>query len=146
MLSEQVLALWRRLVAFMKALDLLHLAMRAIVPAHRHGHQNGQQREYILYCCFVCYRHGGRRGDTERIVARWRRPVASGISLDMLDRAMPSVSHRRTAMSIIMASDRGTFVRCCRLFCLIKMQPRPVVTAHLFSFLRQNIVCMFCTR
>ena len=34
MISEQVLARWRRLVAFRKALDLLHQAIYAKVPAH----------------------------------------------------------------------------------------------------------------
>ena len=33
---------------------------------------------------------------------------------------MPSVLHRRTATAIKMASDRGTFVCCCRLFRLIE--------------------------
>jgi hypothetical protein len=34
-------------VAFMKALDLLHRAMRSIAPAHRHGYQNGPRRRCI---------------------------------------------------------------------------------------------------
>ncbi len=37
MISEQVLAQWRRLVAFRKALDLLHQAIYTKVPAHRVG-------------------------------------------------------------------------------------------------------------
>ena len=49
MLSEQLLAQWRRLVAFMKAMDLLHQAMHGIVPAHRHGDWNGQQSGNILH-------------------------------------------------------------------------------------------------
>jgi len=43
-ISERVLARWRRLVAFMKAMNLLHWVMHGIVPAHRHDHRNGQQR------------------------------------------------------------------------------------------------------
>jgi len=89
---------------------------RGIVPPHRddhrNGHQSGQNR------CVDC-RPGGRRGDTERVVARWRRPVASGKALVMLHRAMRSVSHRRTAMTIEMARDGGTFVRRRRLFRLL---------------------------
>jgi len=83
----------------MKALDLLHRAMCAIVPLHRDHHQNGHQSGYILhYHCVDC-RPGGRRGDTERVVTRWQRSVASGEALVMLHRAMRSLSHRRTAMA-----------------------------------------------
>jgi hypothetical protein len=55
----------------------------------------------------------------QRVVARWRRPVASGKALVMLHRAMRSVSHRRTALTIEMARDGGTFVRRRRLFRLL---------------------------
>ena len=92
---------------------------RGIVPPHRDHHRNGHQSGYILHRCFVCCRPGGRQGDTERVVARWRRPVASGKALVMLHRAMRSVSHRRTAMTIEMARDGGTFVRRRRLFRLL---------------------------
>ena len=70
----------------------------------------------LIHRCFVCCRPGGRQGDTERVVARWRRPVASGKALVMLHWAMRSVSHRRTAMAIKMARDRGAFVRRRRLY------------------------------
>ena len=89
---------------------------RGIIPSHRDGHQNGHQSEYILHRCFVCCRPGGRRGDTERVVARWRRPVASGVALDMMHRAMPHVSLQRFCMAIEMSSDGGAFVRHRRLF------------------------------
>ena len=89
---------------------------RGIVPLHRDHHQNGHQSGYILhYRCVDC-RPGGRRGDTERVVARWRRSVASGEALVMLHQAMRSVLHRRTAMTIEMARDGGTFVHHRRLF------------------------------
>ncbi len=91
---------------------------RDIIPPHRDGHQNGHQSEYILHRCFVCCRPGGRRGNTEREVARWRRPVASGVALDMMHRAMPHVSLQRFRMAIEMSSDGGAFVRHRRLFCL----------------------------
>jgi hypothetical protein len=64
-------------------------------------------------------RPGGRRGDTERVVARWRRPVASGKALVMLHWMMRSVLHRRTAMAIKMARNGGAFVRRRRLFRLL---------------------------
>ena len=37
---------------------------------------------------------------SERVVARWRRSVASGEALVMLHRVMRSVLHRPTAMAI----------------------------------------------
>ena len=50
---------------------------RSIVPPHRDGHQNGQQSGYMLqYRCVDCC-PGGCRGDTERVITRWQRPVAS---------------------------------------------------------------------
>ena len=61
---------------------------RGIVPAHRDGHQNSQQSGYILHNRCVDCRPGGRRGDTERVVARWWRPVASSEALVMLHRGM----------------------------------------------------------
>ena len=71
-----------------------------IIPLHRDGHQNGQQSGYMFhYRCVDCH-PGGRRGDTEQVVARWRRPAASGEALVMLHRSMRSVSHWRTAMAI----------------------------------------------
>ena len=85
---------------------------RGIVPAHRDGHQNSQQSGYILHNhCDDCH-PGSRRGDTERVVARWRRPVASGEALVMLHWGMRFILHRRTAMAIEIAHGGGTFI--CR--------------------------------
>ena len=92
---------------------------RGIVLAHRDGHHNGRQTGHILHLRFVCCCPGGRRGDTEPVVARWRRPMASGEALVMLHRAMRSVLHRRTTMAIEMARDGGAFVCRCRLFQLL---------------------------
>ncbi len=92
---------------------------RGILPPHRNRYRNGHQSGYILhYRCVDC-RPGGRRGNTERVVTRWRRSVASGEALVVLHRAMRSVSHRRTAVAIEMARDGGTFVRRRRLFRLL---------------------------
>jgi hypothetical protein len=41
-ISEQNLARWQRLVAFMKAMNLFYWVKRAVLPAHHHGHRNGQ--------------------------------------------------------------------------------------------------------
>ena len=51
------------------------------VPAHHDGHQNSQQSGYILHQYFVDCHPGGCPGDTERVVARWQRPVASDEAL-----------------------------------------------------------------
>jgi len=61
---------------------------RGIVPVHRHGHRNDQQSGFILHRRTVCCRPGCRRGNTERVVARWRRLVASIKALDLLHRVM----------------------------------------------------------
>ena len=93
--------------------------LHGIVPPHRHGHQNGQQSWYMLHHCFICCHPGSCRGNTEQVVAQWRRPVASGEALVMLHWAMRSVWHRCTAMAIEMARDGGAFVRHRRLFWLL---------------------------
>ena len=81
---------------------------RARVPLHRDGHQNGQQRGYILHCCFVDCRHGGRRGNTEQVVAQWQHPVASDVALGMLHWAMPRALLQHLRMTIKMACYGGT--------------------------------------
>ncbi len=58
--------------------------------------------EFVDCCLFACC-PGGRWGDTEQVVARWRHPVVSGVALDMPHWAMPSVLLQRTAVAIKMA-------------------------------------------
>ena len=85
---------------------------------HHPGHQNGQQRGgHVAHRCVDCV-PGGRRGDTERVVAGWRSLVAFMKALDLLHRLMRSVWHQRTAMAIEMTRDGGAFVCRRRLFCL----------------------------
>jgi len=93
--------------------------VRGIAPAHCHGHCNGQQNGFILHRRTVCCRPGGRRGNTERVVAQWRRLVASNKALDLLHRAMCAVSHHCTAMAVEIAIDGGAFVRRRHLFQLL---------------------------
>jgi len=93
--------------------------VRIIVLPHRDHHRNGHQSGYILYYRCVDCRPGGRRGDTERVVAQWWSSVASGEALVMLHQAMNFVLNRHTAMAIEMARDGGTFVRHRRLFQLL---------------------------
>ncbi len=63
---------------------------------------------FVDCCLFACYCPGGPWGDMEQVVARWRRPVTSGVALDMLHWVMGFVLHRRTAMAIKMANVGGT--------------------------------------
>jgi len=89
---------------------------RGIVLAHCNGHRNSQQSGFILHRRTVCCRPGGRRGNTERVVARWRRLVASTKALDLLHRAMCAVSHHCTAMKPPMEVHlfvAATYFDCC---------------------------------
>jgi hypothetical protein len=72
---------------------------------------------FVDCCLFACC-PGGRWGNTERVVARCRRPVASGVALDIPHWAMPSVLLRRTAVAIETAGVQGAFIRHRRLVCM----------------------------
>jgi hypothetical protein len=89
-----------------------------IVPLHRDGHQNGHQSGYMLHRCIVCCRPGGRRGDTDHLVTRWRCPVAFGAALDMLHWEMLQLLLQCLHIAIEMSSNRAAFVCHRRLFCL----------------------------
>jgi hypothetical protein len=88
-LSAAILAQWQHLVASIKALNLLNWEMRtvlyqctatAIIMASVFG--------TFFRHLFVCFCPGSRWGNTEQVVAQWRRPVASGVALDILHWAM----------------------------------------------------------
>jgi len=101
----------------MKAMNLLHRAMRAVLycriaTAIEMACKGGG---HVAHRCVDCV-PGGRRGDTEQVVARWQSLVAFMKALDLLHWTMRSVSHRRTAMAIKIAHDGGAFVRHRRLF------------------------------
>jgi hypothetical protein len=68
--------------------------------------------------CFVCCCPGGRRGNTEQVVAQWRCPVASGVALDMLHWEMHFVLHWQTTMAIKMNGRQGTF-DCRQQFAIV---------------------------
>jgi hypothetical protein len=83
--TDIILAQWQHPVASSKALDLLHRAMcaimfRRIAMAIKMASFVGV---FVDCCLFACY-PGGRWSNSERVVTRWRRPVASGVALDML--------------------------------------------------------------
>ncbi len=98
-----ILAQLRRPVASSEAQPLPLGDAPGYVPAHCHGHQNGRFAGVFVDCCVYACCPGSCWGDTERVVSRCRRPVASGVALDMLHRAMMSVSHQRNAVAIEMA-------------------------------------------
>jgi hypothetical protein len=67
--------------------------------------------ESFVDCCLFACCPGGRWGNTEQVVAWCRRPVASGVALDMPHRAMPSVLLRRIRKAFEMGRNGGAFVR-----------------------------------
>ncbi len=104
-LLDIILAHWRHPVASSKVLDLLHWAMRAVLYWRTAAAINmATVLGVFVDCCFFACCPGGRWGNTEQVVARWRCPVASRVALDMLHWAMRLVLHRRTAMAIKMAN------------------------------------------
>ena len=122
---ERVLARWWHLVAFMKALDLLHRAMRSV-----------SYRRIVMVIEWPA--RWVHFASAFRLLLPWRSPRQYGASscpmatfsgfmkaLDLLHEAMHAVLHHRTAMVVKMASAGGTFVHCHRLFCLINIAKRP---------------------
>jgi hypothetical protein len=53
--------------------------------------------------------HGVRWGDTGKILARWRHPVASQVALDLPYWAMCSAPYLLIRMAIEMASESAAF-------------------------------------
>ncbi len=116
-LSDIILAQWQRPVASSKALDLLNWAMHAILYRRTAAAINmATFLGVFVDCCLFACCSGGRWGNTERVVAQCRHPVASGGALDMPHWAMLSVLLRHTVVAIKMAGGGGAFVRhhlCC---------------------------------
>ena len=101
MLLDIILARWQRPVVFSEALDLLCQAMLAVTYRRiTMAIKTASKVSVFFHCCFACCYHGGHWGNTEQVVARCRRPVASRVALDMPHWAMPSVLLRRTAVAI----------------------------------------------
>jgi hypothetical protein len=100
-LLDAILAQLWHLVASNKALNLLYQAMHAVLYQRTAVAIKMASLLGTFFChCFVCCCPGGCWGNTEQVVARWQRPVASGVALDMPHWAMPSVLLRRTAVAI----------------------------------------------
>jgi hypothetical protein len=104
MLSGIILARWWHPVASSEALDLLHQTMHAVTYRRiAMATETANFAGVFVDCCLYACCPGSCWGNTEQVVARCRRPVASGVALDMLHWAMPSVLLRRTAVAIKMA-------------------------------------------
>jgi hypothetical protein len=67
-------------------------------------------------CCLLACRPGSRWGNTEQVVTQCRRPVASGVALDMPHLAMPSVLLQRIRKVFKTGRNGGAFV-CQWRFC-----------------------------
>ncbi len=117
MLSDIILARWRRPGASSEAMDLLHWAMCAVT--YRRITMTIKTATFLgvfVDCCLFACCPGGRWGNTEQVVAQWQLPGASSVALDLLHRAMPRSSFQRIRMAIEMASDGGTFVCHCQFY------------------------------
>jgi hypothetical protein len=118
-LLAAILARWRHPVASIKAVDLLHRAMCAVL--YRRTAMAIKMASKVgpfFHPCIVCCCPGGCWGDREQVVAQWQHPVASGVALDMPHWVMPSVSLQRARMVIKMACNGGAFVYFHPFFCL----------------------------
>jgi hypothetical protein len=112
-----ILTQWQRPVTSSEALDLFHWAMHAVT--YRCIAMAIKTVSFVgvfVDCCLFSCCPGGRWGNTEQVVTQWRRPVASGVALDMLHWVMPSILLRRTAVAIKTANSGGAFVCHCQ-FC-----------------------------
>ncbi len=70
------------------------------VQAHRQGERNGRQVWYFFVVFFWHSTPPSVQGNLSRILARWRRPVASREALNPLYRTVSAVSCRRMNSSL----------------------------------------------
>jgi hypothetical protein len=99
---------WRP-VASSEALDLLYQAMCAVLYRRTTTAIKMASKVGAFVCCyFVCYCPGGHQGNTEQVVARWQRSVASSLALNMMHPAMHFVLHRHIHKAFKMGRDGGT--------------------------------------
>jgi hypothetical protein len=111
MLLDIILTQWWRPVASSEALNLLYWAIclvtdRCISMAIKTASKVG-----VGFCChlFACC-PGGRCGNTEQVVDRWRHPGALVWPWILLHWEMPGVLLQHVCMAIKMASGGGTLV------------------------------------
>jgi hypothetical protein len=78
----------------------------AFSPAHPAAYQLKHQAENVF---MFSDDHGVRWGDTGRIIAQWRRPMASRVALDLPYLAMRLAPYHLIRMAIEMASKAAAF-------------------------------------
>jgi hypothetical protein len=101
LLSAAILARRRRPVASRIALDPLRRSM-CLVMYRRTDRASEMADKYGTFLSFF-FLHStppSVRGDTEQILARWRRPVALSEALDPLYRSVSALSCRRMNPSV----------------------------------------------
>jgi hypothetical protein len=110
-LLDIILAQWQHPLASSKALDLLHWAMRTVLYWRTAAAMNmATFLGVFVDCCLFACCPGGRWGNTEQVVTRWRLPGASSVALNLLHWVMPRSLLQRVRMAIKMACNGGTFV------------------------------------
>ncbi len=85
----------------------------SIALGHRHGHWNGQQVWCSFRCFFLACDPVVCQDDTEKVLARWWRPVASNEALDPLHWEMYAALHRCIIAAVEMSRIGGV------LFCIV---------------------------
>ena len=109
-LLDIILTQWQHPVVSSKALDLLHRAMHAVLYWGTAAAMNmATFLGVFVDCCLFACCPGGHWGNTERVVARCRHPVASKVALDMPHWAMPSVLLRRIRKAFKTGHNGGAF-------------------------------------
>ena len=74
--------------------------------------------------------HGIRRGDTGQILAQWRRPVVSKVTLDLPYWAMSSAPYRLIRMAIEMAREAGACFPVADFMSCITVAKWPCYMVH----------------
>jgi hypothetical protein len=110
-----ILAQLQHPVASIKALDLRHWAMHAVLYRRTAAAiETAIKVGPFFHHCFICCCPGSRWGwgNMKQVVAQWWHPVASGVHLDMPHQAMPSVLLQRACMATKMACNGVAFNFC----------------------------------
>jgi hypothetical protein len=112
-----VLAQWWHPVASSEALDPLHRAMHMVLYSRiAMAIKTARKVGVFIHRCVVDCRPGVRGSNMEQVVARWRRPVAFDMALDILHWEMPHELLQCLRMAIKMTCNGGAFVCHRHLF------------------------------
>ncbi len=88
-------------MASSEALDTLHQVMHMVTyPRIAMAIETTGKVGVCVHCCVFACCPGGRRGNTEQVVAQCQLPGASSVSLDMLHWAMPGALLPRICMAV----------------------------------------------